>query len=245
MADPVPQTLSATAVAPTVSAARPSTKRPRRNEAALEALARKREAAITTFARLRELVLAKLRAIGWTGVDAPASACALGGGVLATTDLYDVTFHHDLLSITHSILSCGDTAFDNYDVRTGIREDVEFVRSYFEGLDEELPEPTTLGPWMLRIEYNLSLLRGKLFMYNHRRSGGSEDVRFARVSGDSVMDEMANMVLIFSDDNAEKLVVQLRFTPAQEPVLDALLREMNATGRIRVVDEFLCRNGCV
>jgi hypothetical protein len=218
-------------------------KRASRQNAALEAAARKRIERREAAERMRVLTLAKLSTCGWNG-DAPLDENG-GVEVARVPGAYTVALHYDPLRVTAMTTKFQNHESHWFDVKTTIVYDAEFIKSYFEMPDEEWPAPSTFGPWALRVHYDEESLRGKFPMNNHL---GSFDVRRPSVArdADAEDDGAEPFCFVFTDDNAEELVVQIRFTDKQETTLDALLRDMHATGHMRAVDAFLLSNGiCV
>lgn len=217
-----------------------------RHSAALEAAARKRIERLEEAERKREesermrvLMLAKLSTCGWDG-DAQLDENG-GVEVARVPGAYTVALHYDPLRVTAKTTTYGPS----FDVVTTIEYDVEFIKSYFEMPDEDLPAPSTFGPWALRVHYDEESLRAKFPMNNHLESFDVRHPSAAR-DADAEDDGAQPFCFVFTDDNAEELVVQIRFTDKQETTLDALLRDMHATGNMRAVDAFLLSNGiCV
>ena len=221
-------------------------KRANRRSVALEVAARKRierreaaERKREESERMRVLMLAKLSTCGWDG-DAQLDENG-GVEVARVPGAYTVALHYDPLRVNAKTTTYGPS----FDVVTTIEYDVEFIKSYFEMPDEDFPAPSALGPWALRVRYDEETLRGQFPMINHLESfdlGVPPAARDADADGGSGNDS-ARFCFVFTDDNAEELVVQIRFTIEQEAALNELLRDMCATGRMRAVDAFLLSNG--
>ena len=99
---------------------------------------------------------------------------------------------------------------------TYIEEDQDFVRAYFEMPDEEIDEKL-LSPWVLRIELNREMMVDK----NLTMSDVAERVQ-NEFRGD--------LTVVFSDDNAEKLILRVRiineYDSAYEADDDEFLRKI-------------------
>jgi hypothetical protein len=229
----------------------------RHPSAALEALARKREEKRARIAASHAAVLGKIRHFGWTENDAPPSEIG-GATVVDVPDKYSVTLFYDPLTVVKDLMDSEGKPM-GWDVATTVTYDSEHLKSYFEMPDDSWPAPASFGPWVLRVRYD------KEFMYDAMRrisfgmdmhhkpwdAADTYDRHFvvARVGSHDTasnegahLDENKNWV-IFSDNNCEELFAHIRFTPDEEPTLNALLRDARATGRMFCVDEFLRRNG--
>jgi len=96
----------------------------------------------------------------------------------------------------HNVTHATEIYYDPDPKDTIIEEDREFVRSYYEMPDEEV-NPDMLSPWLLRIELSRDMMVDKKL--------SMADVA-ARIS-----DEFHNdLTCIFTDDNAEKLLLRIR-----------------------------------
>ena len=85
---------------------------------------------------------------------------------------------------------------------TIVDEDREFVQSYCEVPDEDF-DPRKMSPWVLRIELNRELIADKKLRM---------DEIAARITEDYAND----IHVIYSDDNAEKLVLRIRIVTDEE-----------------------------
>lgn len=214
-------------------------KRPSRQSAALDALERRRLERREAADRARICLLTKLSCFGWTTSNEPLDLDENGGiQVARAPGAYTVALHYDPLLIKATTFF---PKFENpqFEVITTIEHDVEFIKSSFEIPDEDWPAPSTFGPWALRVRYDDTFMRGQNFMSNHH---AGLDLRLQPVMRDAE-DAASRSCVLYTDDNAEELVVHIRFTPEQEATLDELLRDMRGTGRMRAVEEFLMRNG--
>ncbi|TVU00263.1 hypothetical protein EJB05_54316 [Eragrostis curvula] len=99
-----------------------------------------------------------------------------------------------LRSVTHAT----EIWYDPDPLGTIIDEDVEFVRSYYEMPDENI-DPDKISPWLLRIELNRDM------MVDKKLSMAGIAEKISREFGDDLQ-------CIFSDDNADKLILRLRIT---------------------------------
>jgi hypothetical protein len=227
-------------------------KRANRQSAALEAAARKRiesreaaERKREESERMRVLMLAKLSTCGWDG-DAQLDENG-GVEVARVPGAYTVALHYDPLRVTAKTNIYQTRVSHSFDVITTIEKDVGFIYSHFEIPDEDFPAPSLLGPWALRVRYDEETLRGQFPMIErHLESfdlGVPPAARDADADGGGIGNDSTRFCFVFTDDNAEELVGQIRFTAEQEAALNELLRDMCATGRMRAVDAFLLSNG--
>ncbi|TVU25187.1 hypothetical protein EJB05_27675, partial [Eragrostis curvula] len=99
-----------------------------------------------------------------------------------------------LRSVTHAT----EIWYDPDPLGTIIDEDVEFVRSYYEMPDEDI-DLDKISPWLLRIELNRDM------MVDKKLSMVDISDKISREFGDDLQ-------CIFSDDNADKLILRLRIT---------------------------------
>jgi DNA-directed RNA polymerase II subunit RPB1 len=96
----------------------------------------------------------------------------------------------------HNVTHATEIYYDPDPVDTRIEEDREFVRSYYEMPDEEV-DPARLSPWLLRIELNREMMVDK-------------KLSMADVA-ERINSEFHNdLTCIFTDDNAEKLLLRIR-----------------------------------
>ena len=79
---------------------------------------------------------------------------------------------------------------------TVLEEDKELVRSYFELGDEEQSAVSRMSPWLLRIELNREM------MVDKKLSMSDVTEKITTEFGDELH-------CIFSDDNAEKLILRV------------------------------------
>eukprot|EP01132_Coremiostelium_polycephalum_P012859 gene12859-15717_t len=84
---------------------------------------------------------------------------------------------------------------------TIIEEDVDFVNSYFELPDEEI-DVSSMSPWLLRIELDRQMVTDKR-------------LTLADITQCIQRDFGANLNCIFSDDNAEKLILRIRMVDTE------------------------------
>ena len=96
----------------------------------------------------------------------------------------------------HNVTHATEIYYDPDPLDTRIEEDREFVKSYYEMPDDEV-DPARLSPWLLRIELNREMMVDK-------------KLSMADVA-DRINREFHNdLVCIFTDDNAEKLILRIR-----------------------------------
>jgi DNA-directed RNA polymerase II subunit RPB1 len=96
----------------------------------------------------------------------------------------------------HHVTKATEIHYDPNVKDTEIEEDQEFVRAYFEMPDEEIDE-TRLSPWLLRIELNREMMVDK-------------NLTMAEVAERITAEFSDDLTCIFSDDNADKLVLRIR-----------------------------------
>ena len=96
----------------------------------------------------------------------------------------------------HNVTHATEIYYDPDPRDSRIEEDREFVRSYYEMPDEDL-NPDRLSPWLLRIELNREMMVDKKL--------SMADVA-ERISNEYHND----LTCIFTDDNAEKLLLRIR-----------------------------------
>jgi len=85
---------------------------------------------------------------------------------------------------------------------TIIEEDQEFVQSYFELPDEEI-DVSCMSPWLLRIELDRQMVTDKRLTMSDITQCVNRDFG-------------VSLNCIFSDDNAEKLILRIRMVESQE-----------------------------
>jgi DNA-directed RNA polymerase II subunit RPB1 len=96
----------------------------------------------------------------------------------------------------HNVTHATEIFYDPDPVDTCIEEDREFVRSYYEMPDEEV-DPARLSPWLLRIELNREMMVDK-------------KLSMADVAERINREFHNDLTCIFTDDNAEKLLLRIR-----------------------------------
>eukprot|EP00898_Chlorokybus_atmophyticus_P000376 jgi/Chlat1/1339/Chrsp119S01776 len=97
-----------------------------------------------------------------------------------------------LRSVTHAV----EIYYDPDPVNTVIKEDADFVRSYYEMPDEDV-NLDRVSPWLLRLELNREMMIDKKLSM----ADIAEKIN-AEFEGD--------LTCIFTDDNAEKLILRIR-----------------------------------
>ena len=97
-----------------------------------------------------------------------------------------------LRSVTHAT----KVWYDPDPMVTIIEEDLEFVRSYYEMPDEDI-DPDKISPWLLRIELNREMMVDK-------------KLSMADIANKINREFDGDLSCIYSDDNADKLILRLR-----------------------------------
>ena len=97
-----------------------------------------------------------------------------------------------LRSVTHA----SEVWYDPDPMGTIIVEDLEFVQSYYEMPDEDI-DPDKISPWLLRIELNREMMVDK-------------KLSMADIANKINREFDGDLSCIFSDDNADKLILRLR-----------------------------------
>jgi len=95
-----------------------------------------------------------------------------------------------------SVTEATEVWYDPDPMETVIEEDAEFVRSYYEMPDDDI-QFEKMSPWLLRIELNRDMMVDKRLSI----------ADIAQKINDDFGDDLA---CVFSDDNAEKLILRLR-----------------------------------
>ncbi|KAG2562256.1 DNA-directed RNA polymerase II subunit RPB1-like [Panicum virgatum] len=113
-----------------------------------------------------------------------------------------------LRSVTHAT----EIWYDPDPTGTIIEEDVEFVQSYYEMPDEDI-DPDKISPWLLRIELDREMMVDK----NLSMADIAEKIN-------SEFDD--DLSCIFSDDNADKLILRLRI--ANDEALNGDMKDESA-----------------
>ncbi|KAL3846076.1 hypothetical protein ACJIZ3_003479 [Penstemon smallii] len=102
-----------------------------------------------------------------------------------------------------SVTQATEVWYDPDPMSTIIKEDVEFVKSYYEMPDEEI-DPYKISPWLLRIELNREMMVDK-------------KLSMADIA-EKINHEFADeLTCIFNDDNAEKLILRIRIMNNEAP----------------------------
>ncbi|KAL3846325.1 hypothetical protein ACJIZ3_003728 [Penstemon smallii] len=102
-----------------------------------------------------------------------------------------------------SVTQATEVWYDPDPMSTIIKEDVEFVKSYYEMPDEEI-DPYKIYPWLLRIELNREMMVDK-------------KLSMADIA-EKINHEFADdLTCIFNDDNAEKLILRIRIMNNEAP----------------------------
>lgn len=96
----------------------------------------------------------------------------------------------------HNVTHATEIYYDPDPTETVIEEDKEFVRSYYEMPDEDI-DPKRLSPWLLRIELNREMMVDK-------------KLSMADVAEKINAEFRGDLTCIFTDDNAEKLLLRIR-----------------------------------
>jgi DNA-directed RNA polymerase II subunit RPB1 len=103
-----------------------------------------------------------------------------------------------LRNVTHAT----EVWYDPDPMETIIEEDVEFVRSYYEMPDEDI-DLDKISPWLLRIELDREMMVDK-------------KLSMADIAEKINREFEDDLSCIFSDDNADKLILRLRITTNDE-----------------------------
>ncbi|QDZ21005.1 DNA-directed RNA polymerase II [Chloropicon primus] len=96
----------------------------------------------------------------------------------------------------HHVTKATEIHYDPDVKDTYIEEDQEFVRAYFEMPDEDIEE-SRLSPWVLRIELNREMMVDK-------------NLTMSEVAERITSEFSDDLTCIFSDDNADKLILRIR-----------------------------------
>lgn len=126
----------------------------------------------------------------------------------AATDRDEAKRIQSLLEYTtlRNVTQYYEIHYDPDPTKTVIREDVEFVRSFYELPDEDV-DPSTLSPWLLRIVLDREMMVDK-------------NLSMASI-GQKFDDEYADdFKCIFTDDNAENLVLRIRLVNDKTAMID-------------------------
>ncbi|KAK3424808.1 hypothetical protein EUGRSUZ_F01570 [Eucalyptus grandis] len=107
-----------------------------------------------------------------------------------------------------SVTQATEVWYDPDPTSTIIEEDVDFVKSYYEMPDEEIA-PEKISPWLLRIELNREMMVDK-------------KLSMADIAGKINLEFDDDLNCIFSDDNADKLILRIRIMNDE-----AVKRELN------------------
>ncbi|CAO2141859.1 unnamed protein product [Urochloa humidicola] len=111
-----------------------------------------------------------------------------------------------------SVTCATEVWYDPDPMGTIIEEDVEFVQSYHEMPDEDI-DPDKISPWLLRIELDREM------MVDKKLSMADIAEKINREFDD-------DLSCIFSDDNADKLILRLRIT--NDEALNGDMRDESA-----------------
>ncbi|KAF3646096.1 hypothetical protein FXO38_18318 [Capsicum annuum] len=88
-------------------------------------------------------------------------------------------------------------------MNTLIKEDVEFVKSYYKMPDEEI-DPDKISPWLIRIKLNREMMVDK-------KLSMTDIAEKINLKFDD------DLTCIFNDDNAEKLILRIRIMNDEAP----------------------------
>ncbi|KAL1315999.1 DNA-directed RNA polymerase II subunit RPB1 [Arachis duranensis] len=102
-----------------------------------------------------------------------------------------------------SVTQATEVWYDPDPQSTIIEEDVDFVKSYFEMPDEEVPLDK-MSPWLLRIELNREMMVDK-------------KLSMADIAEKINLEFDSDLQCIFNDDNAEKLILRIRIMNDEAP----------------------------
>lgn len=104
-----------------------------------------------------------------------------------------------LRSVTHA----AEIWYDPDPTSAVIEEDIDFVKSYYEMPDEEI-DPSKISPWLLHMELNREMILDK-------------KLSMADIAEKINLEFNDDLTCIFSDDNAEKLILRLRVMNDEAP----------------------------
>lgn len=104
-----------------------------------------------------------------------------------------------LRSVTHAV----EIWYDPDPTSAVIEEDIDFVKSYYEMPDEEI-DPSKISPWLLHMELNREMILDKKLI-------------MADIAEKINLEFNDDLTCIFSDDNAEKLILRLRVMNDEAP----------------------------
>lgn len=104
-----------------------------------------------------------------------------------------------LRSVTHAV----EIWYDPDPTSAVIEEDIDFVKSYYEMPDEEI-DPSKISPWLLHMELNREMILDK-------------KLSMADIAEKINLEFNDDLTCIFSDDNAEKLILRLRVMNDEAP----------------------------
>ena len=184
-----------------------------------------------------------------------------GGAVVVNVPGYSVTLIHDELEVSPEVELASDGTPLGWSVDSTVKLDQELIKAFFDISDLSWPAPNDFGPWVLRVVYDAdagrrAIASGAFNMDAHAKpydyvAGAQPEKHFvvartkhteSATDEGATLNEDANWV-IYSDNNCEQLIAHIRFLPSEEKTLNALLRDVWATGRMLCVDDFLERNG--
>ena len=111
-----------------------------------------------------------------------------------------------------TVTAATEVWYDPDPTTTIIEEDLEFVSTYFEMPDEDLPAER-MSPWLLRVELNKDMMIDKNLTLSYITDKINQEF------GD-------DLSVIFSDDNAEKLILRIRIVnPEIDDKLEATVAD--------------------
>ncbi|KAF3658996.1 hypothetical protein FXO38_12888 [Capsicum annuum] len=124
-------------------------------------------------------------------------------GVSAKNVMLGVPRLREIINVTKKIKTFSLSVYLKLGMSTLIGEDIEFVKSYYEMTDEGI-DPDKISSWLLRIELNREM------MVDMKLSMADIAEKINLEFGD-------DLTCIFNDDNAEKLILQIRIMNDEAP----------------------------
>ena len=106
--------------------------------------------------------------------------------------------------------------YDPDPMNTVIEEDQEFVTSYYEMPDEDVPQ--SRSPWLLRIELNREMMADKKLTMNE-------------IAGQIELEYGQDLACICTDDNADRLILRIRIMNDEEEKLQTQNAEDASVGQ--------------
>ncbi|PHT45117.1 DNA-directed RNA polymerase II subunit 1 [Capsicum baccatum] len=124
-------------------------------------------------------------------------------GVSAKNVTLGVPRLREIINVAKKMKTYSLSVYLKPEMSTLIKEDVEFVKSYYEMPDEEI-DPDKISPWLLRIELNYKMMVDKKLSM----ADNDEKINFE-------FDDDLNY--IFNDDNVETLILRIHIMNDEDP----------------------------